>query len=139
MKVIILKTKEVKEVSLGYAVNYLLPKGLAVVATVKKLAEIKDNKLSKEKEVKAGNQKDRQSAEKLDGKVIEIKTTAGKSGKVHGSITKKEIAGKLEILKSNIVLEKPIKKLGEYKIQLKFGTTKATVKLKILAEDEGKK
>ncbi|MCX6816454.1 MAG: 50S ribosomal protein L9 [Candidatus Beckwithbacteria bacterium] len=134
MKVIILKTGEVKEVALGYAVNYLLPKKLAVIATKQKLEEIK----KKTEELKsAKNQEetaDQQTMKKLEGKVIEIKTQAGKNGKIHGSITKKEIAKELKILKTNIILEEPIKKVGEYEIELKFGKAKGKIKLKLSAK-----
>lgn len=131
MKVIILETNEVQEVSLGHAVNYLLPKKLAVTATKEKLAELKKKalklKVSKSEEERAN----KQDAERLDGKVIEFKEIAGKAGKIHGSITKKEIAKALGILKTNIILEEPIKKLGEYEVELKFGKIKPKVKVKV--------
>lgn len=131
MKVIILETNEVQEVSLGHAVNYLLPKKLAVTATKKKLAELKKKalklKVSKSEEERAN----KQDAERLDGKVIEFKEAAGKAGKIHGSITKKEIAKALGVLKTNIILEEPIKKLGEYEVELKFGKIRAKVKVKV--------
>jgi len=136
MKVIIKETGEVKEVPLGYAVNYLLPKKLAVVATKKKLEEIVKQKQKKEAVKKEDKQEDRQQAERLDGKVIKLSVKAGKSGKIHGSIAKKEIAKELGILKSNIELAKPIKKIGEYEVELKFGKAKAKVKLKIETEKD---
>jgi large subunit ribosomal protein L9 len=131
MKVIFKKTKEVKDVQLGYAVNYLLPQGLAVIATAKKLKELKKEKEKEKVEKTEDKLKNRQLAEKLDGKVVELKVTAGKSGKIHGSITKKEMAKELGILKTNIELDKPIKKVGEYEVGLKFGQVKAKVKIKV--------
>ena len=131
MKVIFKKTKEVKDVQLGYAVNYLLPQGLAVIATAKKLKELKKEKAKVKVEKTEDKLKNRQWAEKLDGKVVELKVTAGKSGKIHGSITKKEMAKELGILKTNIELDKPIKKVGEYEVGLKFGQVRAKVKIKV--------
>ena len=84
MKVIILKTNEIKEVSLGYAVNYLLPKKLAVAATEKKLAELKEKALKVEASKSKEERVNKQEAERLDGKVIEFKKTAGKAGKIGG-------------------------------------------------------
>ncbi|MDZ7587191.1 MAG: 50S ribosomal protein L9 [Patescibacteria group bacterium] len=134
MKVIILKTNEVQDVSLGYAVNYLLPKKLAVVATKKKLAELKKKAL-KVKEFKSEEERaNKQDAERLDGKVIEFIESAGKAGKIHGSITKKEIAKRLGILKVNVILEEPIKKIGEYEVELKFGKIKPKVKVKVVGD-----
>jgi len=131
MKVIFEKTKEVKDVPLGYAVNYLLPQGLAVIATAKKLKELKEEVVKVKTEKTEGKMKNRQLAERLDGKVVELKVVAGKSGKIHGSITKKEIAKELGVLKTNIELDKPIKKVGEYEVGLKFGQVKAKVKIKV--------
>lgn len=131
MKVIFKDTKEVKEVPLGYAVNYLLPKGLAVVATEKRLEALKQAEEKTETEKKEDKLKDRQQAERLDGKVVRFKVKAGKSGKIHGSIAKKEMAKELGVLKENVELDKPIKKVGEYEVELKFGKAKAKVKVKV--------
>lgn len=134
MKVIFKDTKEVKEVPLGYAVNYLLPRGLAMVATEKRLKALKQAEEKTETEKKEDKLKDRQQAERLDGKVVRFKVTAGKSGKIHGSIAKKEMAKELGVLKENVELDKPIKKVGEYEIELKFGKAKAKVKVKVKAK-----
>ena len=131
MKVIILKTNEVKDVSLGYAVNYLLPKKLGVIATKKKLEQLKQTAKEEEEAKSQGERQDKQEAERLDGKVIEFKKEAGKAGKIHGSITKKEVAKALGILKTNIILAETIKKIGEYEVELKFGKIKAKVKVKV--------
>lgn len=133
MKVIIKKTGEVKDVALGYAVNYLLPRGLAVIATAKKLADLKQKEAEKQALKKDEKLQQRQQAERLNGKVVEFKVQAGKAGKIHGSIGKKEIAKELKIMKANIVLDKPIKKVGEYEVELKFGQAKAKIKLKVIS------
>lgn len=77
---------------------------------------------------------DEQTMKKLEGKIIEMKAEAGKNGKIHGSITKKEIAKELKILKTNIILEEPIKKVGEYEVELKFGKAKGKIKLVVKAK-----
>ena len=133
MKVIILETNEVKDVSLGYAVNYLLPKKLGVIATKKKLEQLKQTAKEEEEAKSQGERQDKQEAERLDGKVIEFKETAGKAGKIHGSITKKEIAKALGTLKVNVILEEPIKKIGEYEVELKFGKIRPKVKVKVVS------
>lgn len=124
MKVIFKTTNEVKKVSLGYAVNYLLPQGLAVMATKKRLAAIKQVQAAaaEQKEVKTGDE--HQQAERLDGKVIEFKGE---------TVTKKKIATRLKIAKTNVILPKPIRKSGEYSVGLKFGSSQAKVKVKVLA------
>jgi large subunit ribosomal protein L9 len=136
MKVILTKTNEVKNVSLGYAVNYLLPKKLGIIATKKRLEELKVKKVEIETAGKEKNHADRQQAERLDGKVIEFSKTSGKAGKIHGSITKKELAMELKVLKTNIELPEPIKKVGEYTVDLKFGDAKAKIKVVVKAKKE---
>ncbi len=124
MKVIIKKTGEVKNVALGYAVNYLLPKKLAEIATKVRLKQLKQVQVEarEQKEAKEGGQ--HQQAERLDDKVIEFKNE---------TVTKKKIATSLKILKTNVILPKPIRKPGEYQVELKFGASKAKVKVKVLA------
>jgi large subunit ribosomal protein L9 len=134
MKVILKDSKEVKDVPLGYAVNYLLPRGLAVVATKAKLAKLASEEKEAESEKSLNKQQNRQQAEKINGKVVTLTAKAGKTGTIHGGITKKEIAKELKVLKTNVVLLKPIKKIGEYEVELKFGSFKAEVKVKVEAK-----
>jgi large subunit ribosomal protein L9 len=131
MKVIFKNSGEVKEVSLGYAVNYLLPKQLAEKATASRISDIQAKKAAAAKTEQVKIDESRQMAERFDGKVVNFDREAGKGGQIHGSITKKEIADALKILKINVVLSKPIKKVGEYPVELKFGTSRATVKVKV--------
>lgn len=124
MKVIIKKTGTVKNVALGYAVNYLLPQKLAEIATKARLEQLEQAQVQavEQKATKEGGQ--RQQAERLDGKVIEFKRE---------TVTKKKIALSLKILKTNVILPKPIRKPGEYQVELKFGTSRAKVKVKLIS------
>ncbi|MEK7513272.1 MAG: 50S ribosomal protein L9 [Patescibacteria group bacterium] len=139
MKVIFIKTKEVKEVALGYAVNYLLPKKLAVLATDKKIQEMEQAKKTDVVKKESSQKDDRQAAERVDGKVVELAVKAGSEGKIHGSVTKKEIAKAFKVLKTQVELPKPIKKLGDYEITLNFNQAKAKVKLKLVEAKDAKK
>lgn len=132
MKVIIIKSGEVKNVSLGYAVNYLLPKKLAEIATKKRIELLEKTRVQAAETKQETTKADHQQAERLDGKVIEFRKTSGKSGKIHGSITKKEIAAELKIMKTSIILPEPIKKIGEYEVELKFGGSRARIKVKVV-------
>lgn len=123
MKVIIKATGEVKNVSLGYAVNYLLPKKLAEIATAQRLEALKSAATEARKEKEEKTDANHQQAERLDGKVLEFKGE---------TVTKKKIAAKLKILKTSIVLAKPIRKPGEYETQLKFGGSRAKIKIKVV-------
>lgn len=133
MKVIILKdTKnvgkkgEIKNVSDGYAVNFLIPKGVVVEATPQNIKAL-------ERQQAADAQKratDKASAEVLKNRLDEIevslKTKAGEGGRVFGSITSKDISDALkaqfdiEIDKKRIVMDGPIKQTGVYTITAKL-------------------
>ena len=121
------KKGELKEVSEGYARNYLLPRKLATEAT-------KDNInafTQKEKAKRAQELRDRQLAEenaaRLKDIVVTIRARAGSNGKLFGSVTSQEIADALkeqhgiEIEKNRIVQAEPIKSFGSYEVKCKFG------------------
>ena len=99
MKVVLLqdvkslgKKDDIVNVSDGYARNFLLPKKLAVEATDTKLKEISDKKKVLEKKKAQEMEEAKALAEKLSNIEVVIKTKAGVSGKLFGSITAKDIA-----------------------------------------------
>ena len=112
------KKGELKEVSEGYARNYLLPRKLATEAT-------KDN-------INAFTQKEKakraeENAARLKDIVVTIRARAGSNGKLFGSVTSQEIAEALaeqhgiNIEKNRIVQGEPIKSFGSYEVKCKFG------------------
>lgn len=146
MKVIFLKDVkgtakkgELKEVSDGYARNFLLKQGLAKEANA---VNVNDHKMQeKGKEIKAQREEDeaRALAEKIKGTKIELFTKAGESGRLFGAITNKDIADelnkklKLDIDKKRVLLDEPIKNLGAVEIEIKLHqrvSTKITVDIK---------
>ncbi len=121
------KKGELKEVSDGYARNYLLPRNLVMEAN-------KDNMNAlalKEKARKAQEARDRaaavENADKLKGIVTTVRAKAGANGKLFGAITSQEICTALkeqhgiEIEKNKLVQGDPIKAYGNYEIKCKFG------------------
>ena len=132
MKVILLKDikslgkkDEIVNVSDGYARIYLLPRNIAVEATSGKVKEIhikkEADKDKKEKEIEEA----RDLSERISKLEVIIKSKAGSSGKLFGSITNKDISDgikkqhKIEIDRKKIVLNEPIKVLGNYEIEIK--------------------
>ena len=125
----------------GYGRNFLLPKGMAVLATesVKKMhTEIlkqrafKEDKLRKEAAV---------SAEKLAGVSIKVGAKAGESGKIFGSVTNIQIADALQkagynVERKNIeIAEDNIKALGTYTAKVRlYKDVAATVNFEVIAE-----
>lgn len=131
MKVILLqdmkalgKRGDIKDVSEGYARNFLLPRKLAQTATegAVKIAEVK--KARDAAAEKANLEKLRELAEKLKNRKITIKSRE-KKGKLFGSISAKDIVSglkkeNLELSEKSIILKEAIKKIGEYKIGIKL-------------------
>lgn len=122
------KQGEVKEVSTGYAQNFLIKKGLAKEATNEALSELKGQQKSKAKheaEIKQQAENLKQQIEK-EGFEVVIKTKAGDDGRIFGSIPSKQIATALseqhdiKVDKRKILLNQPIKCLGYTKVKIKL-------------------
>ncbi|MEY8311236.1 50S ribosomal protein L9 [Oscillospiraceae bacterium 42-9] len=133
MKVILLqdvksigKKGELKEVSDGYARNFLLPRKLAKEANAQAMNEFKNAEAAKEYKVKVETEKAQENAKALSGKTVKISAKAGQNGKLFGSVTAKELAEEIgrqygvEVDKRKIVLENDIKAFGTYSFDLKF-------------------
>ena len=112
MKVIMKDTNEVKDVAFGYAVNYLIPKGKAVLATASRLKELEEKKEQREQELEKKKKKQKKLAEKLSGREIKIKKKAGKGGKLFGSVSEKDIKEALGEKDFEVELEEPIQEVG---------------------------
>ncbi|HYO48037.1 MAG TPA: 50S ribosomal protein L9 [Gemmatimonadota bacterium] len=113
------------EVAPGYARNYLLPRGLAYVAT-----ESNKHRVAQEKEkYEAKLEKERAVAEvlagRLEGLILEFRENAGEEDQLYGSVSLADIADRLEALgfeieRSQIKLDQPIKSLGEFEVPLRL-------------------
>ena len=130
------KRNEVKNVSEGYARNFLFSKNLAKVATKEAINSVQE-KIQQEKNQEALNlAKNRELADKLKDKVFELKLK-GKNGKLFGSVTLKDIIEELkkngfELSEKSIKLENHIKAVGEYPVKITFQPNVETkIKLKV--------
>ena len=132
---------EVVNVKPGYGRNYLVPQGLAVEANDRNLNEMEHHKRQLT-----------HKAEKLSKEAADIKARieaiecsfvhkASEEGKLFGSVTSMEIAEALaakgvEIDRRKIILDQPIKDLGEHEVEIKLNAgANATVKVVVLSED----
>ena len=142
MKVIFLKDvprvgkrHEIKEVNDGYALNFLLPRGLAEKATDKAVAnlELKQKEVKVQREIQA--ELLQKNLDEIKGKVITIVGKANEKGSLFSAIHKKEILEAMmkehraEINADFIILEKPIKELGEFEIPIEIKGKKSSFKL----------
>ncbi len=119
------KAMEVVTVKDGYARNFLIPQGIAVIATEgNKKAVAESRKLSDKREEKKLKQA-RVQAKQIEKVPCTIKVKVGEEDKLFGSVTTQEIADFLTkegfaVEKRDIELEEPIKQLGVYTVSVKL-------------------
>ena len=124
----------------GYARNYLLPQGLAILATEHRVAQLEHNqRIIAEKAAK--ELKDLEGAKKrLEGLSLEISARAGDEGKLFGSVTSANVAELLaaegfEIDRRRIVSDN-IKSVGEHEVSIKLHRD-VTATISLLVKPEG--
>ncbi|MCL2699157.1 MAG: 50S ribosomal protein L9 [Defluviitaleaceae bacterium] len=143
MKVILLqdvkgtgKQGQLVEVSTGHARNFLLPKKMAVEATSANIAGLEQRKKTDEARRVKEFEEATALAGKLEEQTITVSAKVGENGKLFGSITNKEIADALEaqagisIDRRKIVLEEPIKMVGEKIVEVKLHS-QVSAKIKV--------
>ena len=121
------KKGEMKEVSDGYARNYLMPRGLASPATADAVNALKLKEKAKAAQMAKEKAAAGENAKRLSGVVVQISARAGQGGRLFGAVTSQEIAEALreqhgiEIEKNKIVQAEPIKQFGSYEVKAKLG------------------
>ena len=131
------KKYDIKEVNDGYAMNFLLPRKLAEVATPKAVAmlEIRQKELKIEREMQESQLL--KNLEEIKNKTIIIKVKADEKGHLFSGIKNKEIVEEMkrqqnaDISEKCIALEKPIKEIGEWDIPIEIKNKKSSFKLKV--------
>ena len=134
------KKNEIKEVSDGYARNFLLAKNLAKLATPINIKALDSQKTKEEKEKSEERQKYEVLAERLKNIVLSFKVKVGEKGRAFGSVTAVKIRDELkkhgiEITKDQILLEESIKTVGENVVRIKL-TDHLIIELKLAVEAE---
>ena len=118
---------EMKEVSDGYARNYLLPRKLASEATADALNALKLKEKAKAAQMAKEKALAEENAKRLFGVVVQISARAGQGGRLFGAVTSQEIADALreqhgiELEKNKIVQAEPIKQFGSFEVKAKLG------------------
>lgn len=127
-------------VARGYA-NYLIMSKKALIAD--RICIRRQEKLRQDRQERAERELTEENSlvERLAGISLCIYVKVDQDGHMYGSVSVKEIVAKLEALgfeidKKCVALEKPIKKVGELDVPIKFGQVATTVHLSILSEEE---
>lgn len=121
------KKGELKEVSDGYARNYLIPRKLAAEATVDNINALKQKEKAKARQMELDRAQAVENAKKLEGLQVIVRAKAGEKGKLFGAVTSAEISKALkeqfdiDIEKNKIVQGDPIKNFGAYTVKAKLG------------------
>lgn len=129
------KKYDIKEVNDGYVMNFLIPRKLAELATPSAVASLEKRKKNIEIEREVQTDLLMKNLEEIKGKVITIKSKANEKGSLFKAIHKKEIVEEMknqnhaDISEEFIVLEKPIKEIGEFEIPIEIKNKKSSFKL----------
>ncbi|MBN2539197.1 MAG: 50S ribosomal protein L9 [Deltaproteobacteria bacterium] len=119
------KAGDLVNVSDGYARNFLIPRGLGIEASNKSMKVLKNEMDMAERKVQKDKKAAQSMAERLEGVTCTISRKVGQQDKLFGSVSTKDIGDALrehgiEIDKRNILLEDPIKSLGEFSVKIKL-------------------
>ena len=132
---------DVVKVKPGFARNFLLPQGKAILATKEKVAEVEHHRRVITERV-AREMKDLEASKReLEKLHLQVEMQAGAEGKLFGSVTNVAIAELLaakgyEVDRRKINLSEPIKEVGDHKVPLKLrGELVAQIKLTVVASD----
>jgi large subunit ribosomal protein L9 len=113
------------EVAPGYARNYLLPRGLAYVASDANKQRVAQEKKKYEAKLEQERAEAEALAGRLEGLVLDFRAMAGEEDQLYGSVSVADIADRLEALgfeieRAKIKLDQPIKSLGEFEVPLRL-------------------
>ncbi|HBH28978.1 MAG: 50S ribosomal protein L9 [Desulfofustis sp. PB-SRB1] len=117
---------DIVNVKPGYGRNFLLPQGKAVQATAENLAILEQNKAEIEARLDAQRQKAQSLFNKLNNMTVIFEELAAEDERLFGSVSAHDIHEKLSqkdvvIERKSILLNEPIKNLGEHSISIKVG------------------
>ncbi len=137
-------TGDLVNVKPGYARNYLLPRGLAVLASDRQMKRVEHEK----RIIQAKAAKERAGAEgikaRLDKVALTVEKAVGENDKLFGSVTSMEIEALLkeegfDVTRKNIHLGEPIKSTGVFKVPVKLHRdVTATIEVVVVAKDAAK-
>jgi len=132
---------DIKKVADGYGRNFLLPQGLAVLATAGALKQVE--KIRKQAEIRRAKENSELQglADQINGVVVKFSAKAGDTGKLYGSITTQDVATavseetRFEVKKQQVDMQ-PIRNLGEFTASIRL-TIDLVPEVKVIVHREG--
>ncbi len=152
MKIILLKNVpklgskfDIKKVNAGYAKNFLIPNKMAIIATKNSVAHIQKLTIQEKKIGAITEYNFKELTEQLKNSEIILEAKTNKEGKLFGSISEGKIRKALKEQKNiklnkniKILINKPLKNIGEHKINLILTNKKITFKVIIKTNEKSK-
>lgn len=132
---------EIVRVRDGYARNYLIPRGLAVVADSRNVRALEHEKRVVAIKVERARKVAEKEAEKLSALEVVVAARVGSEGKLFGSVTSQDVQRELEkqgvvVDRKKIHLARPLKTLGDHPIEVGVGAgLKTTVTVRVVADE----
>ena len=139
------KAGEIKTVADGYARNYLIPRGLAVLATPGAIRRTEVQKAIESQREERIRTDSTALEERLSEITLTFKVKASERGRLYGSVTTADIAAEIEretghpIDKRKVLLDEPIHLLGTHKVPIRLLSgliPEVTVEVERLLEEE---
>lgn len=133
---------DIVKVKPGYARNFLIPTGAAVLADSRSMKQLEHNKRQLARKAEKLSQEAADLKKRIEAVVCTFAHKASEEGKLFGSVTSMEIAEGLaaqgiEIDRRKILLDQPIKTLGEHGVDVKLNAgVNATVKVIVVDADQ---
>lgn len=126
----------------GYARNYLIPQGLAAMATPGMVKQVEERQQAEAKRISKLEEEMRDLANRIAATHLEIVARVGEQGRLYGSVTSADIADRLaeavgeEIDRRKVALDEPIRTVGNYEIPVRLvGKLAPTVKVRVYDPD----
>lgn len=114
------------EVAEGYARNYLVPRGLATIATPGALKSLQVEQQRRAAQAQRAAERARADAAQLAGRTVTVHAKAGDAGRLFGAVTSKDVAEAIlrqigvAVDKRRIELPEPIKQLGSFAVEVRL-------------------
>ncbi len=119
---------DLKEVSGGFGRNYLIPKGMAVLATRGQIRQAEERLHAQRRREMTARQDAEAQAARINGTTLRFVARVGELDRLYGSVTNADIAEKLhaqigiEVDRRKIDLDDPIKRIGVYPVKVRLAT-----------------
>jgi len=134
------KVGDIVKVKDGYARNYLIPKGLAILANQKTIRALENQRKIILAKAERERKKLESLAEKLEGISITVYRKIIEEDRIFGSVSSIDIVNMLKeqgikVDKNQVILDEPIKKLGIFEVPIKLSSDKVVnIKVEVLEE-----